>query len=261
MGSLDLSLDRISAVMLTRDAADTLAATLHSLSGFPEVVVYDNGSTDDTLGIAERFANVKIVQGPFEGFGPARNRAADYASCDWIFSIDADECPDARLLASLDAAPLDDPGRVYSVHRENWMMGRPVRVGGWGGDWINRVYHRRAVGFSDAPVHESLALDGARTERLEGRLIHRAVEDLGDFLDKVRRYSALRAPAKRPVHPLIIVPRAAWAFLRSYVVQLGFTAGWRGLAIAWSNANGVFYKYLRAWARHRRAIERGRERD
>lgn len=236
-----------------------LAATLDSLSAFPEVVVYDNGSTDDTREVAAQFENVRIVQGSFDGFGPTRNQAAEYASHDWIFSIDADERPDAQLLASLDAAVLTDPGLVYSVHRENWMMGRPVSVGGWGGDRLNRLYNRRSVGFSEAPVHESLVLDGARVERLDGRLVHRAVEDLGDFLEKVRRYSALRAPAKRPVHPLFIVPRAAWAFLRSYVFQLGFAAGWRGLAIAWSNANGVFYKYLRAWASHRRRIERRRE--
>jgi hypothetical protein len=165
------------------------------------------------------------------------------------------------MMASLDAAELDDPGRVYAVHRENWMMGRPVRVGGWGGDWLARLYHRRRAGFTNAAVHESLATDGLRVERLDGLLIHRAVEDLGDFLDKVRRYSALRAPAKRPVHPALIVPRAAWAFLRSYLFQVGFLAGWRGLAIAWSNANGVFYKYLRAWARHRRGMETRRERD
>lgn len=241
--------------MITRDAAGTLAATLDSLSGFPEVVVYDNGSTDDTLDIAGQFDNARIIQGPFEGFGPARNRAAEYAAHDWIFSIDADERPDANLLAALDAAALDDPERVYAVHRENWMMGRPVRVGGWGGDWPRRLYHRRHAGYSNAPVHESLDVADRRVKRLDGLLVHRAAEDLGDFLDKVRRYSALRAPAKRPIHPLLIVLKSAWAFLRSYVIQLGFIAGWRGLAIAWSNANGVFYKYLRAWARHRRDVE------
>ncbi len=255
-----MSLDRISAVIITRNAAGTLATTLDALSGFPEVVVFDNGSTDDTLEVAGGFDNVRIVQGRFEGFGPTRNQAAEYASHDWIFSIDADERPDVTLLRSLETAGLDDAARVYAVHRENWMMGRPVRVGGWGGDWPRRLYHRRHTGFSDAAVHESLLVPDNRVLRLDGLLVHRAVEDLGDFLDKVRRYSALRAPAKQPVHPLFIVLRSAWAFLRSYCLQLGFTAGWRGLAIAWSNANGVFYKYLRAWARHRRDEETRGER-
>lgn len=256
-----MSLDQISAVIITRNAAATLPDTLEALQALSEVVIYDNGSTDDTLDIARSHSNVRILEGSFEGFGPTRNQAAEYAAHDWIFSIDADERPDSALMASLDAAELADPGRVYAVHRENWMMGRPVRVGGWGGDWLGRLYHRRRAGFSHAAVHESLVADDLDVGRLDGLLVHRAVEDLGDFLDKVRRYSALRAPTKRPVHPALIVPRAAWAFLRSYLVQLGFLAGWRGLAIAWSNANGVFYKYLRAWARHRRGIETRRERD
>lgn len=252
-----MSLDRISAVIITRNAAGTLAATLEALSGFPEVVVYDNDSSDDTPEMAAMYVNVRVVEGSFEGFGPTRNNAAEYASHDWIFSIDADERPDDRLLASLDAATLDDPERVYAVKRENWLMGRPVRVGGWGNDWLPRLYNRKHVAFSPARVHERLDVGDERVRRLDGLLLHRAVEDLGDFLDKVRRYSALRAPGKRPVAPAFIVPRAAWAFLRSYLFQLGFTAGWRGLAIAWSNANGVFYKYLRAWARHRREAESG----
>ena len=42
---------------MVRDAATTLAATLDSVCDFGEVVVYDNGSQDDTLSIAARYAN------------------------------------------------------------------------------------------------------------------------------------------------------------------------------------------------------------
>lgn len=249
-GSASLSLDRISAVIITRDAEQTLATTLQSLSGFPEVVVYDNGSTDGTREAARRFENVRLVEGSFEGFGPTRNKAAEYASQDWILSVDADEHPDAQLIRAIGAAALDTPETVYALYRANRLMGREVRVGGWGGDWQKRLYNRTRVAFSRAPVHESLATGPeVRVRRLEGRLLHDAARDPGDFLLKVHRYSGLRAATQKPLHPALIVPRAAWAFLRSYVLRLGFTAGWRGLAIAWSDANGVFYKYLRAWVR------------
>jgi hypothetical protein len=42
--------------------------------------------------------------------------------------------------------------------------------------------------------------------------------------------------------------RAVWAFWRTYLLQLGILEGWRGLVIAWSNANGVFFKYMKAYA-------------
>ena len=45
-------LDQTSAVIITRNAAATLAETLESTRAFAEVVVYDNGSDDATMQIA-----------------------------------------------------------------------------------------------------------------------------------------------------------------------------------------------------------------
>ena len=38
-----------------------------------------------------------------------------------------------------------------------------------------------------------------------------------------------------------------WAFVRSYLLQLGFLDGWRGLVIAVCDANGVFFKYMKPY--------------
>ena len=93
--------DEISAVIITRDAAATLALSLTSLEAFPEVLVFDNGSTDDTAAIARRFANVRLERGEFTGFGPTRNEAASLATYDWIFMVDSDEIANETLIASL----------------------------------------------------------------------------------------------------------------------------------------------------------------
>src|SRR5579872_2385874 len=83
-------LDRmISVCMLTKNAEATLAPTLDSLKGFAEVVVLDNGSSDQTLEIAKKYPNVRIEHSPFIGFGPLRNLAARFAKNDWILAIDS----------------------------------------------------------------------------------------------------------------------------------------------------------------------------
>lgn len=247
-----MALDRISAVIITRDAGGTLAATLESLSRFPEVVIYDNGSTDDTLAVAGEFDNVRVVQGSFDGFGPTRNRAAEFAATDWIFSIDADERPDGVLLEGLAEASLHDPASVYAVHRDNRFLGRSIRHAGWGNEWKRRLYNRTRTTWRNEPVHERLETSaGQRVERLPGRLVHDAVTDIGQFLDKTRRYSALRAGDLPARHPFLILLSAWWAFFRTYFLRLGLLEGWRGLVIAWSNANGVFFKYMRAYAAQR----------
>jgi glycosyltransferase involved in cell wall biosynthesis len=245
-----MPLKDISAVMIARNEATMLPAALDSLRGFAEVVIYDNGSTDGTVELAGRYPNVRVHTGPFLGFGPTRNRAAALARNDWVFAIDADERVSPALAQALDRVALDDPQQAYAVLRRNRMLGREVRRGGWGADWLVRLYHRSAQCYDDAMVHEKVKLaPQARVIRVGGALEHEAVRDIGEMLVKVNRYSDIRSKTvRRPPLPAFIVLRAFWAFLKSYVLKGGFAAGWRGVVIAWSNANGVFYKYMKAYA-------------
>lgn len=249
----------VSAVVIVRDAEATLADCLASLAFCAEVVVYDNGSRDSTPAIAGQFANVRLYSGEFTGFGPTKNRAAALARYDWILSIDADEAVSAELAESLTAADLTDAAVVYSVWRHNYLLGRRVRYSGWGRDWLPRVYHRARARLTEAAVHENLVFDpGVRVLRLAGPLRHAAVRDIGDLLVKVNRYSELRRRTRPVVMPApLILLRASWAFLRTLVLQGGFLDGWRGLVIAWSNANGVFFKYMKPYADHAARRESG----
>lgn len=81
----------ISVTMPVKNAEKYLAQSLAALSGFAEVIVLDNGSSDATMEIAAGFANVRLHQSPFIGFGPLKNLAASLAEHDWILNIDSDE--------------------------------------------------------------------------------------------------------------------------------------------------------------------------
>lgn len=253
----------ISAVIISRDAGQTLRKTLESLRRFDEVIVYDNGSSDGTIGIAREFPNVALHEGEFLGFGPTKNHAAGLAKHDWVFSIDADECVGPVLLDSLAAADLGDRAVAYSVHRANYLMGREVRHAGWGYDWLLRLYNRTATQLTEATVHEIvLPPAGGKVTRLRGDLLHDAVRELGSFLVKIDRYSELRREeaTSAKLLPLIVV-RACWAFIRSYFIRLGILDGWRGLVIAICDANGTFFKYMKPYADHAVERERDPERD
>lgn len=240
----------ISAVIISRDAEETIGATLESLRGFAEVVVYDNGSTDRTIDIARRFPNVCLHEGEFIGFGPTKNRAAELAVNDWVLSIDADERVSPELAESLAGCDLSDPAAAYEVLRVNYLRGKPVRHSGWGGDWLLRVYNRSSTRVSDAPVHEVVQPPfGGRVARLRGELSHDAVRELGQFLVKIDRYSeVVRRESPRVMSLPVIFLRSLWTFLRVYVFRLGFLDGWRGLVIAVGDANGVFFKYMKSYA-------------
>lgn len=97
----------VAACLIVKDGAASLARCLASVSGLvDEIVVYDTGSTDDSIAIA-RSGGALVVEGSWgEDFAQARNAALTGVSTDWVLSIDADEFVDAadpsRLRAFLD---------------------------------------------------------------------------------------------------------------------------------------------------------------
>ncbi len=251
-----MALSDITPVIIAHNAEATIESTLDSLAAFPRVVVYENGSTDQTVQLCHTYDNVHLVQGGFIGFGPTKNHAASLAETDWVFSLDADEAVSDELLRSLDSADLSDLNVAYSVDRHNFFKGRRVRHSGWGSDWLVRLYHRGLHCFTEVQVHEIISLTpGSSIRRLRGPMNHAAVTEISQFLVKIDRYSELRrAEARRSYPAPLILGKTMWAFFRTYVLRLGFLDGWRGLVIAVSNSNGTFYKYMKVHAD--RALER-----
>lgn len=246
----------ISIVIITRNAGATLHQTLDAVQRFDDVVIFDNGSYDDTMSIAAEYANVALHQGEFLGFGPTKRHAVSLAKHDWILSLDADEAPSPQLVEKIalwaEEASIHDVGQVL---RENWLLGRPIRHSGWGNDWLIRLFNRQKHNFNDAMVHESIALAAdSQVQRLSGTIQHTAVTDLSQFLEKVNRYSTLRANSGTlKVHSVpIIFLKAIFAFIRTYWLQRGCLDGWRGLVIAVSNSNGVFWKYMKRYVHSKR---------
>ncbi|MGI9308717.1 MAG: glycosyltransferase family 2 protein [Gammaproteobacteria bacterium] len=246
----------VSAVIIAKDAEATIRLCLQSLADLDEVIVYENGSEDDTANIAASFSNVKVIAGEFIGFGPTKNSAAEHARNAWVFSLDSDEIATPELIDSISAIDFSNEELVYSVNRHNYFQGRHVKHGGWGNDWLTRIYSRNQFAYNDAMVHEKIDVSPAATRKLIGALRHEAVSDIGQFLSKINRYSDIRqANNAKAYGPFVSLSKAIWAFFRSFVLYRGFLDGWRGMVIAYSNATGVFFRCMKAYARDRAAVE------
>ena len=242
--------DRISVTILTKNSQKYLRACLESLQDFDEVVILDNGSTDDTLAIARSFGNVTIHEHPFIGFGPMKNLAARKARNDWILSIDSDEILSPALVESIRKLDATRTDTVYAANRLNHYRGKPIRCCGWYPDLVTRLYHRGHTAFSDAKVHESLVLrPETRKVTLEGGVIeHYPFDSVEELLEKLQKYSTLYAgQSTKPSSPKKAFFRALFAFFKHYLFQRGFLCGYEGLLISVSNANGVFYKYMKLY--------------
>ncbi|MDR1396119.1 MAG: glycosyltransferase [Desulfarculales bacterium] len=85
-------LETVSVCMMVKNEEKRLGAALASVREWvDEIIVVDTGSTDRTVEIAESFG-AKIYHHPWEyNFSKHRNQSMQYAGCNWIFILDADE--------------------------------------------------------------------------------------------------------------------------------------------------------------------------
>jgi glycosyltransferase involved in cell wall biosynthesis len=86
----------ISVVIPCYNGARFIRETLESVRAQTrpvlEVIVVDDGSTDDSAAIAESFGPlVRVIRQPNQGESVARNRGIDEAKGDWIAFLDADD--------------------------------------------------------------------------------------------------------------------------------------------------------------------------
>jgi len=88
---------RVTVIIPAYNSAATIAETLASVQqqSFDdwEVVVSDDGSTDDTDGVVEALADprVRVIHGPNTGPAGARNRALEQSSGELVAFLDADD--------------------------------------------------------------------------------------------------------------------------------------------------------------------------
>lgn len=237
----------ITATVLTKNSQKTLKQTLDSLTRFPEVLILDSGSTDDTLKIAKNYPNVTIHTSPFLGFGPMHNLASNLSRHDWIFSVDSDETISPALAEEI-LTLSHDPKTIYSIQRENYFNGRQIKwCGGWHPDFVWRLYHRKHTQFSSALVHEKVEKRDLQIVPLKGTMTHTPYQSMSDFLDKMQHYSTLFAeqnPEKKSSISKALIHSWA-AFFKSYIFKRGFLGGKEGLIISIYNGHTAFYKYLK----------------
>lgn len=246
----------ISATILTKNSGKRIGKTLESIRSLDEALIYDNGSTDDTLAIASQFPNVVIYQGSFEGFGATHNKASQLARHDWILSLDSDEEASPEMMQEIGSLVLESDA-VYSFPRKNFYNDKWIKWCGWHPDRQARLYHRQKTRFSDAQVHEAILCSHLRQISLRSPIFHYSYASTADFLSKMQIYSDLFALQREKEKSSFsrAIGHGLFAFFKSYLLKRGFLGGKEGFIISLYNANTAFYKYLKLWERQ------GREKD
>lgn len=248
----------LSAVLITRNAAAQLPASLASLKFCDEIVVVDSGSEDETVQIAQGMG-ARVVHRDWLGFGRQKQYAVGQASHDWVLCLDADERVSEELRASIQAALATPDCHAYRFPRCNRFMGRYLRHGEGYPDWSLRLFDRRHARWSDDAVHEKVLTDVA-VGALRGDLLHDSAETMASYLAKQDRYTTLAAEAalargkRATIAHLLLSPLIR--FFKFYFLRLGVLDGWPGLVHILIGCRNSYLKYAKM--RAIRAIRAGR---
>ncbi|MEJ2347276.1 MAG: glycosyltransferase family 2 protein [Gammaproteobacteria bacterium] len=247
----------ISVTLITLNEAGNVGDCLESVAWADEIIILDSGSTDGTPDICRKYTD-RVYVTDWPGYGPQKNRALDYATGDWVLSIDADERVTDELRREIEQAAGAAGHDAYSIPRSSSYCGRFLRHGGWWPDRVIRLFRRDKARFSDSIVHETVVVDGS-VGQLCSPLLHYTYRTLDDVVSMINRYSSASAEAMYRAGKRGGLGRAighgAWVFLRTYVLRLGLLDGREGFMLAVSNAELAYYKYLKLAGLHKAAAK------
>jgi (heptosyl)LPS beta-1,4-glucosyltransferase len=243
-------MQKISAVVLTKNEEDRIERCLRSLDWVDEIIVFDSGSTDQTCEIAKTFSNTKvIVHADWQGFGKQRQLAQDSTINDWIFVVDADEEIPQKLRDEIQQKLSDNNlNKAYAVPRSAWVFGKRLKYC-WYPDYVLRLYPKTKGHYKSTDlVHEKVYLDSSvKVIKLKNPLWHFPYRNLNHFLEKSNNYAAAWAKknfqAGKRTSLFSAIWHAAFCFFKNYFVKRGFLDGRRGFLIAILGAHSTFNKY------------------
>ena len=254
----------LSVILIVNNESNNILDCLASVSFADQIIVVDSGSTDNTVELA-RSVDAHVVQtSDWPGFGAQKNRALDLATCDWVFSIDADERVTPELAEQLKAAinfeskfdfkndsksnkhiqKLD----AYEVPRLTQFCGQWIRHCGWTPDHVLRLFKRGHARFSNDLVHERLVQSQGTCGKLTTPMLHFSYPTPASYWRKLDQYSQAWAKQRHLEGKKTSMSRAAVsgmvAFVRTYFLRLGFLDGALGFAVCTMQAQSAFGKYF-----------------
>lgn len=252
----------ISVVILSHNEAVNLARCIAAVKACGEVVVLDDGSTDDSQSIA-RSCGARVVEHPYTSFADQRNWAMQHAELqyDWVLHLDADEVMTPEVMREIaDLLSRLAVEKVGFLPRKMMLGERWLRFSADYPVYVARLVHRQGPRFVmrghgeviDAPqdaatyLHEPMLHFAwskgwedwqRRHERYAEAEARRLLEEGAAFAwrdlvqgDDVRRRRALRMLSfKLPFRDL-------QRFVYSYVLRGGFLDGVPGWQFSWAMA-------------------------
>ncbi len=188
----------LSVVILARNEACNMARCVTSVAWCDDVVVVDDGSTDETVSLAQA-AGARVVQNRFESFARQRNWALENAGLkhQWVLMLDADEASTDsfrnEIIGSIGSA--NESAAAFRTCRKTMLGDRWLKHADEFPCWIMRVVHRGKARFEDSGHGEVPIppVDGVMGTIREPFLHYPFSHGISDWLSRHIRYAEREA--------------------------------------------------------------------
>jgi glycosyltransferase involved in cell wall biosynthesis len=243
---------KISGVIITFNEEKCIGRCIESIKDVvDEIVVVDSFSTDETRKICLQYG-ARVVERVFTGFTDQKNFADDYATYDYVLSLDADEALSEELKAEILKVKNHLSYDGYFFNRLNNHCGQWIRYSNWYPDVKIRLYNRRkSRWYSPSNLHETVQLDDPYSkQKLEGDLLHWAYDSYSEHYLKIDNYTSLAATnyikaGEKSIGIIKIVINPFWKFFKNYFIKKGFLDGFEGFVICAFAGISTFLKYIK----------------
>jgi glycosyltransferase involved in cell wall biosynthesis len=242
----------VSVYLITRNEAANLQRLLPQLQDFAEIIVVDSGSTDDTVQIAQGFANAKVSFRAWTGFSDQKSHALSLCTQPWVLNLDADEALTPELLSAMKSLIAEDSADALQCERILLRWGKRPRNFSKK-DILIRFFRRGCGHYEAAKVHERIEITG-RIRSTDAQMLHYENLTFGERMAKSNQYSQLKAEDKFAKgarctiwHLLLVFPLS---FLSCYLGKGFFLDGGEGVLTSMNHAYYNFMKYAKLWEMH-----------
>jgi glycosyltransferase involved in cell wall biosynthesis len=187
-------MEKISVVIITFNEESKIRHCIESAKPVAdEIIVLDSFSNDKTVSIA-LLAGAVVYQQTFRGYKEQKNAALQFASYNYILSIDADEALSVELINSILKVKEKFTYSAYTMNRCNFFNGRFIRHGLWYPDKKIRLFDKRMAYWGGMNPHDKIILPGRATiSHLEGDLFHYSFSTINEYIKRNDEVSSIAA--------------------------------------------------------------------
>ncbi len=240
----------LTAIILAKNEEQMLANCLETLKWVDKIIVVNDGSTDNTVEIAENFG-AQVIHFEHSSFAKLRNQPLKQVETDWVMYIDPDERVTPTLAKEILVHIETGDHQAFILKRSNICYGHKFEHGGWENDEVTRVFQKKSLKEWQGKVHESPVYEG-KTFTLATPLIHLTHRNTQDNLRKSAEWTKIEAEllAKADISTVnffTLLRKGSMEFLRRAVFKKGYKDGLPGLIEALVQAMNKIMIYIQVW--------------